>query len=78
MTETKALAMTRLDGNISIWHGFPVITHIEVKNGCRSAILNLIKLNFFMVYPHLKLHIWVKSNGRAIWFGLHILRMLKK
>ena len=32
-----------------------------------SAILNLIKFNFFMVYPYLKLHILFNGNGLAIW-----------
>ena len=57
----------------AIWHGLPVITHIEVKSGRRSAILNLIKLNFFMVhvYPYLKLHILFISNMmyRAVPYG---------
>ena len=40
------------DGNgLAIWHGFPVLTYIEVRSGCTSAILNLIKLKFFMAYP---------------------------
>ena len=29
------------------------------------AILNFIKLKFFMVYPYLKLHIFFNSNGLA-------------
>ena len=32
----------------------------------RLAILNLIRLKFFMVYPYLKLHVLLDSNGRAI------------
>ena len=28
---------------LALWHSFPVITHIEVKSGRKSAILNLIK-----------------------------------
>ena len=55
--------------DLAIWHGFPVITHIEGKSGRRSAILNLIKLNFFMIYSYLKLHIFFNSNGLAIWSG---------
>ena len=48
--------------SLAIWQGFPVITHIEVRMGRRSAIMNLIKLNFLMVYPYLKLHILFNSN----------------
>ena len=54
---------------LAIWSGFPVITHIEVKSGRRSAILNLIKLKCFMVYPYLKLHILFNSNELAIRAG---------
>ena len=32
---------------LAMWHGFPVIMHIKVKTGRRSAILKLIMLNFF-------------------------------
>ena len=53
--------------------------HIEVKSGRRSAILNLIKLKFFMVYPYLKLHILFYSKGLAIWFGFpDIMHITKK
>ena len=38
-------------------------------SGSRSAILNLMKLIFFIVYPYLKLHILFNSNGLAVWFG---------
>ena len=43
--------------------------NLSIRSGRRSAILNLIKLKFFMVYPYLKLHILVDSNGLAIWSG---------
>ena len=36
---------------------------------CGSALLNMIKLKFFMVYPYLKLHILFNSYGLAIWPG---------
>ena len=51
---------------LAIWHGFPVITHIEVKSGSRLTIFNLIKLEFFMVYHYIKLHILFESNGLDI------------
>ena len=47
---------------LAIWHGFLVITHIQVNSGRRSAILNLIILKFFTVYPYLKLRILFYSN----------------
>ena len=43
--------------------------HIEVRSGRSLAILNLIKLNFFMVYPDLKLHIFLNNIGLAMWSG---------
>ena len=46
---------------LAIWHGFTVTTHIEVKSSRRSAILNMIKFHFFMVYPYLKLHVLFNS-----------------
>ena len=51
---------------LAIWHEFTVITDIKVKSGRRSAILNLIKLKLFMVYPYLQLHIF--SNSKATIF----------
>ena len=48
---------------LAIWHYFPVIKHIKVKSGNRSAILKLIKLIFFTVYPYLQPHIFFNSNG---------------
>ena len=54
---------------LAISHDFPVIKHIEIKSGRRSAILHLIKLNFFTVYPYMKPHILLNSNGLAIWQG---------
>ena len=63
---------------LAIWHDFSVIMHIKVKSGRRSAILNLIMLNFFMVYPYLKLHILFDSNGLAIWSGFPDIRILQK
>ena len=44
----------------------------------RSAILNLIKLKFFMVYPYLKLHILFNSNAVAIWSGFPDITHIKK
>ena len=43
--------------------------NLSIRICRRSAILNLIKLKFFMVYPYLKLHILFNSNGLAIWSG---------
>ena len=43
--------------------------NLSIRIRCRSAILNLIKLIFFMLYPYLKLHILFDSNGLAIWSG---------
>ena len=59
------------------WHDFSVIKHIKVEIGRRSANLNLIKLTFFMVYPHLKPRILLNSNGLS---GkvFQLLRILKK
>ena len=42
---------------------------LPIGSGRRSAILNLIKLKFFMVYPYLKLHILFNSNELSIWSG---------
>ena len=69
---TKTAHLLNSNG-LAIWHGFPVSTHIEIKSCCRSAILNLIKLNFFMVYLYLKLHILFNSNGLAIWYGFPVI-----
>ena len=44
----------------------------------RSAILNLIKLNFFMVYSYLKLNILFNSKGLAIWSGFSDNTHIKK
>ena len=41
---------------LAIWRSFPDITHINVNNNVRSAILNLIELRFFKPCPSLKLH----------------------
>ena len=43
--------------------------NLPIRSVCRSAILNLIKLNFFMVYPNMKLNILFNSNGLAILSG---------
>ena len=43
--------------------------NLSIRIRRRSAILNLIKLKFVMVYPYLKLHILFDSNGLAIWSG---------
>ena len=37
-----------------------------IRIGGKSAILNLIKLNFCMVHPYLKLHILFDNNGPDI------------
>ena len=55
------------NNGLAIWHGFPDITHIEVINGRKLAILNFIELTFFRAYPSLKPHILFYSNGLAIW-----------
>ena len=79
LTNVKAPGPLVFHSNgIAIWHGFPVITHIEVKSGRRSAISNLIKLKFFMVYPYLKLHFLFYSNGLAIWSGFPDITHIKK
>ena len=51
--------------------------NLSIRIRCRSAILNLIKLIFFMLYPYLKLHILFDSNGLAIWSGFPDYRYLK-
>ena len=33
------------------WHGFPDITHINVNNGYKSAILSMIELKFLQGMP---------------------------
>ena len=43
--------------------------NLSIGSGRMLAILNLIKLKFFMVYPYLKMHILFYSNGLAIWSG---------
>ena len=40
--------------------------YIKVKSGRRSAILNLIKLKFFAVYPYLKPHILFYTNSQNV------------
>ena len=45
------------------------LENVLFGSGRRSAILNLIKLKFFMVYPYRELHILFYSNGLAIWSG---------
>ena len=52
--------------------------NVSIGSGCRSAILNLIKLNFFTEYPYLKLHILFYSNGLAIWSGFPDITHIKK
>ena len=56
---------------------FPDITHIKVNNGLKFAILNLIDLKLFRVYPSLKLHILFYSNGLDFWHGLPDIRLIK-
>ena len=63
---------------LAILHSFLVNKHVEVKNGSRSAILNLIKLKLFMVYPYLKLHNLFNSNGLAIWSPFPDIMNIKK
>ena len=43
--------------------------NLPIISGRRSAILNLMRLKFFIVYPHLKLQILFYSNGLAILSG---------
>ena len=50
---------------LAIRHGFPVITHIEVKSGRRSAISLLDTAHF------------VYSNGLAIWSGFPYIPHIK-
>ena len=52
--------------------------NLQIRIVCRSAILNLIKLNFFMVYPYLKLNILFNSKGLAIWSGFPDITHIKK
>ena len=52
--------------------------NLQIRIGCRSAILNLIQLNFFMVYPDLKLNILFDSKGLAIWSGFAEITHIKK
>ena len=49
----------------------------NVNDGLKSAILNLIELEFFMAYTSLKPHILLYSNGPAIWHGLPDIRHIK-
>ena len=46
---------------LAIWHGFPDITHIEVNNGHKSAIFNLIKWKFLK--PHICSIVMVSWHG---------------
>ena len=52
--------------------------NFAIKIGGSSAILNLIKLNFCKVYPHLKLHILFESDGQAICSGFPDITPFKK
>ena len=52
--------------------------NLSIRIRRRSAILNLIKLKFFMVYPYLKLHILFNSNGVALWSGFPDIKHIKK
>ena len=52
--------------------------NLSIRIGRRSAILNLIKLNFFMVYSYLRLHIFFDSNGLSIWSGFLGITHIKK
>ena len=54
LTETTHFVLYQ---GLDIWHSFPDITHIEVNNGLKLVILNLIELTFLRAYPHLKPHI---------------------
>ena len=51
---------------------------MSIRIGRRSAILNLIKLNLFMVYPYLKLHNLFNSNGLDIWSGFPDITHIEK
>ena len=63
---------------LAIWHGLPDIRCIKVNNGRKSAILNLIELNFFRSFPHIKHHILFYSvNGLATCHGLPDIRYIK-
>ena len=72
--------LIRAISEMDIWYKFEAIDkkmlsescyqeNLPIRIGCRSAILNLIKLNFFIVYPYLKVHVLFNSNGLAIWSG---------
>ena len=52
--------------------------NLSIGSGRLSAILNLIKLKLFMVYPYLKLHILLYSNGLAIWPFFPVITHIKK
>ena len=43
---------------------------IKLNYGQKSAILNLIKLTFFIAYPSLKLYILIYNNGVPISHGI--------
>ena len=45
------------------------ITDINVDDGRKSSILNLIELNFFRAYPSLEPQILFYSNVLAVWHG---------
>ena len=68
-------AHLHISNGLPIWHSFPDITHNNVNNGLKSAILNLIKSQFFRAYPYLQLHILFYSL--AIWQGLPDIRHIE-
>ena len=63
---------------LATWQNFPDVTYIKVNNGRKSAIVNLIKLNFLREYPSLKRHILFYNNGLAIWHGFPYITQIKQ
>ena len=57
--------------SLAIYNSFPYITDINVNDGHKLIILNLISFNFCRAYLYLKSHILLYSsstcNGLAIW-----------
>ena len=56
-------------GDRSPLNGVLPRSHLKVNNGCKSAILNLIKFKFCSTYPSLTPHFLFYSNGLAITDG---------
>ena len=57
------------DHLFQISHVFPDIAHNKVNNVSKSAIFNLIKLEFVRLNLSMKSHILFHTNGLAIWHG---------